>query len=277
LTSPSRVHLERRLIPARGFDGKLAVHIAGRPDAPVMLLGHSILTSTRVWLGQIGLLVEQGYRVVSLDARGHGLSDEPHRQCSMDDLVADNIQVLDALGIHHVHFMGLSQGGMVGLGLGILHPERVASLIICGGRADVPANVAAAWDERIAVAHERGTAALAEATAERWLGREYMQANPDTARAVKEMIAGTSLGGFIAWARALQSLDYMNRLGSIVAPVQLIAGARDAALPDAMRELQSRISGAHLEVIPDAGHLPNIEQQRAFNDAIVRRLHWLDL
>lgn len=265
------------MIRARGFDGKLAVHIAGRPHAPVMMLGHSILTSNRMWLGQIALLVQQGYRVVSVDARGHGQSSEPHTQCSMEDLVADNVHVLDVLEIHLAHFIGLSLGGMVGLGLGILHPDRIASLIICSGRADAPATFALPWDERIAIAREQGTAALAEPTAQRWFGNEFLDACPDTARAVKEMIAGTSVGGFIACARALQGLDYLTRLGSIAAPVQLIAGARDGVLPEAMRELESRISGAQLEVIPNAGHLPNIDQQRVFNDAIVRRLHWLDL
>jgi 3-oxoadipate enol-lactonase len=271
------MQLETRWIPARGFDGKLAVHMAGRPQAPVMMLGHAILTSTKVWLAQIALLVQQGYRVVSVDARGHGQSSEPHTTCSMDDLVADHIDVLDALAIHHVHFMGLSLGAMVGLGLGILHPHRIASLILCSGRADAPPAVAAPWDERIAVAREQGTAALADSTAERWFGKEFLQADPATARTVKEMVGGTSVGGFIACARALQGLDYLNRVGNIAAPVQLIAGARDGALPDVIRDLQRRIRGANLELIPDAGHLPNIEQPAAFNDMIVRRLYWLDL
>ena len=271
------MRVETRLIPARGFDGKLAVHIAGRPQAPVMMLGHSILASNQMWLGQIPLLVQQGYRVVSVDARGHGQSSEPHTQCSMDDLVADNVHVLDVLEIHHVHFMGLSLGAMIGLGLGILYPDRIASLIICSGRADAPATFEVPWDERIAIARDQGTAALAESTAQRWFSNEFLDNHPDIARAVKEMISGTSTGGFIACARALRSLDYLQRLGSIAAPVQLIIGARDGGLPDVMRELQSRLSGAHLEVIPDAGHLPNIEQQRAFNDAIMHRLHWLDL
>jgi 3-oxoadipate enol-lactonase len=271
------MRVDTRLIPARGFDGKLAVHMAGRPQAPVIMLGHSILTSNRMWLGQIALLVQQGYRVVSVDARGHGQSSEPHTQCSMDDLVADNIHVLDVLEIHHAHFMGLSLGGMVGIGLGILHPDRIASLIICSARADAPTTSGLLLDERIAAAREQGTEALAASTSERWFGNQYLDAHPDIARAMTEMIAETSVGGFIACARALQGLDYLTRLGNIAAPVQLIAGARDGVLPDAMRELESRISGAQLEIIPDAGHLPNIDQQRAFNDAIVRRLHWLDL
>jgi 3-oxoadipate enol-lactonase len=269
------MQLESTLIPAGGFHGKLAVHTAGPVGAPAVVLGHSILASTKMWRGQIEMLLELGLRVVSVDTRGHGASDEPPPKCSLDDLVADNIRVLDELGIARAHFIGVSLGGMVALGLGILHPDRVAGLIVCDARADAPPAFAAPWDERIAMAQEHGTAALADSTAERWFGSDFLERRPELAREVKEMIAGTSVGGFAACARALQGLDYLSRVGRITAPTQWIVGANDGVLPDAMRHLQSLVSGSALDVIEGAGHLPNVDQPAAFNAVVARRLHSL--
>lgn len=269
------MQLESTLISAEGFQGKLAVHTAGPVGAPAVVLGHSILASTNMWRGQIERLLELGLRVVSIDTRGHGASDEPPLECSLDDLVADNIRVLDKLGIERAHFIGVSLGGMVALGLGILHPDRVASLIVCDARADAPPAFAAPWDERIAMAQEHGTAALADSTAERWFGSDFLARRPEVAREMKEMIAGTSVGGFAACARALQGLDYLGRVGRIAAPTQWIVGANDGVLPDAMRHLQSLVSGSAFDVIEGAGHLPNVDQPAAFNAVVARRLHSL--
>lgn len=269
------MYLESRFIPAQGFDGKLAVHMAGPAGAPALVLGHSILASTRMWRGQLEMLLGLGLRVVSIDTRGHGASDAPPPKCSLDDLVADSIRVLDELRIARAHFMGVSLGGMVALGLGILHPDRVASLIVCDARADAPPAFAAPWDERIATAQEHGTAALAESTAERWFGQDFLRREPAIAGEIKEMIGATSVGGFVACARALQGLDYLGRVARITAPTQWIVGANDGPLPDAMRHLQSLVPGSALEVIAAAGHLPNVDQPAAFNEVVARRLRSL--
>lgn len=268
----SSMQLQSVLFRAQGFDGNLAVHTAGPTDAPVIVLGHSILASTRMWHGQVEMLLQLGLRVVSIDTRGHGASDAPSTNCTLDDLVVDNIRVLDELGIARAHFMGVSLGGMVALGLGILYPQRVASLIVCDARADAPPAFAVPWDDRIATAQELGTAALAESTAERWFGPDFLRREPVIASEVKQMIGATTVGGFVACARALQGLDYLPRVGEITAPTQWIVGANDGPLPDAMRHLQSLVPGSTLEVIDGAGHLPNIDQPGAFNAVVSRRL-----
>ena len=54
------------------------------------------------------------------------------------------------------------------------------------------------------------------------------------------------------------------------APTSLIVGANDGPLPQAMRDIQALIAGAVLEVIPEAGHLPNIDQPQVFNAALLQ-------
>lgn len=253
-----------------GPAGEIAVYLQGDERAPGVLMAHSILSSSVMWEAQAALLAERGLRVVRADTRGHGASQPVVAPCTMDDLAADSVAVLDALGIEAAHYVGLSLGGMSGFGLGLHHAERMLSLCLCDCRADAPPAFAAPWDERIAAAERDGCQALAAATIERWFGKPFVDAQPDIARRFMALAAGTSVPGFVGCARAIQGLDYIAAVGGIELPVTFIVGANDSVLPAAMRELQSRLPQAVLELIADAGHLPPIDQPAAFDAALLR-------
>lgn len=252
-------------------DADIAYEVQGPPDAPAVVMTHSILSSRMMWAAQAALLVRRGLRVVRVDARGHGASHCRVDACTMDDLAADTLAVLDALAIAKAHYVGLSLGGMSGLCLGIAHPGRLLSLVLCAARADAPPAVAAPWDERIAQAQaQQSCAGLAPASLERWFGQPFLDAHPEIATRFREQAAATQVRGFVACARAIQGLDYLDRVARIGAPTTLIVGRRDGVLPEAMQALQARIAGSALEVIDGAGHLPNIDQPAAFDAALQR-------
>ena len=69
---------------------------------------------------------------------------------------------------------------------------------------------------------------------------------------------------------AIKGLNYIADVDRITTPTTFIVGANDGVLPQAMGELQPRIAGCVLELIADAGHLPNIDQPAAFNAALLR-------
>lgn len=252
-----------------GPAGRLALTICGPEDAPVVLMAHSILAASMMWERQAALLAGLGWRVVCADSRGHGASDAPPAPYAMHDLVDDIIAILDGLGLERAHYVGLSLGGMTGFGLGIHHANRLDSLVVCDARADAPAAFAAPWPERIRIARDEGCLGLAASTAERWFGRPFLDANPAIAQRFLAAIGGTATEGFIGCSQALLGLDYLDQVGSIAVPTTFIVGARDGPLPDAMRDLQGLIAGSVLSVIPDAGHLPNIDQPDAFDAALL--------
>jgi len=74
------------------------------------------------------------YRLILLDARGHGNSDKPHDSDAYDwaSLASDVVSVLDAEGLPAVHFLGYSMGGVVGFALAKYEPQRVISLMSGG-------------------------------------------------------------------------------------------------------------------------------------------------
>lgn len=255
-----------------GPAGELCVHIQGNASAPAVLMTHSIMSSSMMWQAQADLLAATGWRVIRADTRGHGASQASVAPYAMDDLVADSVAILDALNIKRAHYVGLSLGGMSGFGLGIHHADRLLSLCLCDARADMTPAVAAPWDERIALARNKGCGALAAPTIERWFGKAFIDAHPATYQAFHATATATSVAGFVGSAQAIQQLDYLPQVHHISTPTTLIVGGNDGPLPQVMQALQQLIPGAAIELIAEAGHLPNIDQPTAFNTALMRHL-----
>jgi len=264
-------HFSRSSI--RGPSGRISVRYGGPENGPAVLFGHSILTSSAVWRRQATLLAGRGFRVLCPDMRGHGRSEATPAPYGMDDLVADNMAVLNSFGIDRVHFVGVSQGGMIGFGLGTHHAQRLLSLCIVASRADAPPPFAAAWEERITLVSQQGSVnCLAGATAERWFGAAYLDANRDVADNLQTCIRATEPEGFIGCARAIQGLDYLAGVPKITVPTTLVIGSRDTSLLQAMKDLAPLIRGAVLQVIDEAGHLPQIDQPDTFDALLLRHL-----
>lgn len=254
-----------------GKDGRLSLRAGGPEGGAPVLLCHSILTSSAIWHRQAIALAARGFRVLALDSRGHGRSEAPRGPYTMDDLVADAVAVLDHLGIAQAHVIGVSQGGMTAFGLGVRHPDRVRSLCVIAARADAPPPFAAAWDDRITLVRERGIAPLAAPTAERWCGRPFLDAHPEIATALLGCIGETAPEGFIGCARAIQGLAYLDGVTTLKLPLTMIVGALDQLLVAPMTELAAML-GCRLVIIPDAGHLPQLDHPDEVDAVIERHL-----
>ena len=110
---------------------RIHYHVEG--EGPPLLLHHGLTSSLEDWRehGYVEGLKDD-YRLILMDARGHGASDKPHdpEAYAMEHRVGDMVRVLNELGIPSAHFYGYSYGGRVGLEAAKLVPERVRSLIV---------------------------------------------------------------------------------------------------------------------------------------------------
>ena len=252
--------------------GPLSLRLGNAGGTETVLFNHSILTGSAIWHRQARRLLADGWRVICLDTRGHGGSAASAAPYAMDDLVADNIAALDALGIPKVHYVGVSQGGMTGFGLGIQHPGRIASLCIVAARADAPPPFAAAWDDRIALVRAKGIDALAGPTAERWFGQDFLDSHPAVAAELLTCIRQTSAEGFVGCAQAIQGLNYLGDVAAIASPVSLVIGSRDEALLEPMRQLAKSLPHSAYTEIGGAGHLPQIDRPAEFDQVLLGHL-----
>jgi 3-oxoadipate enol-lactonase len=243
--------------------------LSGNENAPVVMMSHSLGSSSIMWQPQLEALAPR-YRLLRFDTRGHGQSDAPKGAYNLEQLAGDALALLDTLEIDKVHFVGLSMGGMIAQCFALSHPERLMSLALCDTAAVVPDEAQPIWQERIDATRRYGMAAGVDETMQRWFTRSYLAKSPPAVEKIRAQFLNTPAEGFIGCSEAIRRLNYMDRLSSIQLPALIIVGADDPGTPvSASEEMHARIPASELVIIPSAAHLSNIEQPDAFNQALV--------
>jgi len=253
-------------------DFALNCAVDGPDGADWIILSNSLGADLSMWDDQVALLT-QGYRVLRYDTRGHGGSDTPPGPYSFDDLTGDVIKLMDHFAVESAAFMGLSMGGMTGLGLALEHPHRVSRVVCADGRADAPAPFRAMWDERIEKVATGGLAAIVDGTLASWLTEDWRNAHPDRVAAIRRMVLGNDPQGYIACCQALKGLDYLRRLPEVTVPILYIGGRQDmGAAPEVMQAMADATPSGVYTPIENAAHIANINAPKAFNAAVARFL-----
>jgi 3-oxoadipate enol-lactonase len=246
---------------------------SGRLGAPVVMLSHSLGSCLSMWEPQMEIL-QNHYRVLRYDTRGHGGSDAPESGYTMAQLVEDAVGLLQVLSIAKVHWVGLSMGGMIGQQLALDHPDILVSLVLCDTTAIMPEASRPLMQERIELARQKGMEGLVNATLERWFTPPFLQQNPPELRRIREYFLKTPVAGYVGCSEAIQGLNLSGRLAEINIPSLIIVGEEDMGTPvAAARAIQGHIPDSRLVILPSAAHLSNVEQAKAFNQALMGFLH----
>jgi pimeloyl-ACP methyl ester carboxylesterase len=118
---------------------RLAVRVHAAPSASArgLLLHHGLASSQRIWDLLLPRLLRH-FRVVTLDARGHGLSAKPSGGYGIETVVADTLAVLRATHLRRTIVAGHSWGASVALELAARHPRSVAGAVLVDGGLGSP-------------------------------------------------------------------------------------------------------------------------------------------
>ena len=251
--------------------GGVAFHyrLDGPADAPAVVFSNSLGTDFRTWDAVVERLAGQ-YRILRYDTRGHGLSDAPKGAYSIERLADDLAGIMDAAGMEKAVICGLSVGGVTAQQMHKAHPGKVQALILCDTAAKI--GDADMWQQRIDTAlGEGGLASMASAVLQRWFSYEYPTQHPTDLDGWRNMLVRTPAVGYAGVSHALKDGDLRNHCANIDVPTLVVCGADDGATTPAMvQALADSIVGATYLEIPDAGHLPCIEQPVILADAIDR-------
>lgn len=245
-----------------GDGARIAYRFDGREDAPVLMLSNSIATTLHMWDGVTPDLAER-FRVLRYDTRGHGASDAPAGAYSIDRFGRDVIELLDALGLQRVHFLGLSLGGFIGQWLGIHAPERIDRLILSNTSSRLgPPEL---FDQRIAeLAQAADMTETAEMFMNNWFPARMIEARLPAVDAFRTMARHTSPQGLAGSFAAVRDADLRRTVALITAPTLVIAGEYDMVTAASHGEaIAAAIPGARYVSLPTV-HMPNVETAPAF-------------
>jgi 3-oxoadipate enol-lactonase len=243
--------------------------LSGKEEGPVVVLSHSLGSSLVMWEPQLTAL-EPHFQVLRYDTRGHGGSETAPGPYTFELLARDVVGLLDGLGLSKIHFVGVSMGGMIGQALGLLHSDRLLSLILCDTAAANPPGSGEIWQERIELVQKEGLAPLLEPTLERWFRPEFIRQAPPILEKIRRQFLATTINGYVGCSQAIMELDYLEKLGKIQIPSLIVVGEDDPGTPvSAARAMQERIVDSKLVILPCARHLSSVEQGEAFNRALL--------
>lgn len=253
-----------------GDGTRIAYRFDGDPSLPVLVLSNSIGTTLHMWDAQIPALTEY-FHVLRYDTRGHGGSGVPDGAYSFDRLGRDVLELLDALNIQRVHFLGLSLGGFIGQWLGVHAPERIDRLILANTSSYL--GPAQQWDERIAaVLQAADMTATAETFLANWFPAHLLDAKAPAVDDVRAMLLATDRQGLAGAYAAVRDADLRRTIALISNPTLVIAGQYDTVtLAEHSERIAATVPGAALIVLP-AVHLSNIELPEPFMRAVLEFL-----
>lgn len=248
--------------------GKLSYDVAG--NGPLMLCVPGMGDTRRVYERFAPAMIEAGYRVITMDLRGNGLSRGKFATHNLNDLANDIKAILDAEGVQKAY---LAAGSISGASAGLFatqYPERVLGLILfapvfySGGRV-LPAIMTA-------LIRTPGLASpLWGAYFKTLYPKQPIEA--DYLAEIKANIAqkgGAKSLGDMAWTRHLD-----EKTSQIKAPTLIFFGTKDPDFKDANEEatkVQKDIPQAQIEVYEGIGHYP---QREAFDEVLPKTLEWL--
>ena len=237
---------------------KLAMREAGDPKGMTVVLIHGFPMSGAMWEPQLEAL--KAYRVLIPDLRGFGATPLV-APWLLEHAAADILETVSGKAV----FVGLSMGGYVALRIVETAPERVMGLVLCDTRAEPDAN---------------------ENKVKRAGAIDFVRTNGVDAFLgpfLKDSVAASSALPFLrdvaakatpeAMMAALVALaarpDAAPGLSKIKVPTAILVGSQDKITPLPLSEaMRSRIPGAELHIIPDAGHFSNAENPAAFNERL---------
>jgi 3-oxoadipate enol-lactonase / 4-carboxymuconolactone decarboxylase len=213
---------------ARLDDIRCYYRLDGVETRPTVVLSHSLGLDHGMFEPQVAALTSR-FRVLRYDVRGHGGSDAPAGEYTIERLGQDALALLDHLGLERVAWCGVSLGGMVGQWLAATAGDRVSDLVLANTSPRI-ADPAGMEARRLAVL-DRGMAAIVDTAMARFFGDRLVAANPPHLASAREVFLATDPVGYAGCCAALRDFDGASLLARIAARTLVVSGDDDSSMP----------------------------------------------
>lgn len=225
----------------------------------------------RAWQPQVDRFSTR-FRVITYDQRGTGASDKLQRSFSVDQMTAELVALMDALGIERAHLVGQSTGGAIGQTAAIEYPQRLARLVIYSTWTHCDP-----WFRRLFEArrmmYEQCGSELHARFHPLWLyPPDYVNSHDAEIEAERRIAIGNAppVECSIGRIDAILAFDRRADLGRIRTPTLIIVAQDDYITPSYHAQaLHRAIPGSRLEVFAGGGHSLSKTRTEEFNRVVL--------
>ncbi|MED1203177.1 alpha/beta fold hydrolase [Heyndrickxia acidicola] len=238
--------------------------------APLILL-HGLHGSSRMLKKEISQLKEH-FRVIALDARGHGESDKPQHY-TMEDHIQDVVNLLNHLKLEKVFLLGISMGSYIAQGVASAYPKRVEKLVLVVPKGHGKTSSMQELLDR----HAQELEGLSFAEQFSYVSKYIFHSSAAIQNAFSEFYADkamlTSPQEQDASNKAIEGFNFLKDLEKITAKTLVISGKYDGLNPpERGKEVASRIPDAAFIEFMHSGHGPSIEEPERFKKEVINFL-----
>lgn len=236
-----------------------SLRASSKPEAPRLVLIHSLALDASIWDGVIAKLGDQA-SVLAYDCRGHGRSERHAGSFTTELFARDLAELLDHVGWSSAAVAGCSMGGCVAQAFAGLYPGRATALGLIDTTAWYGEDAPKTWRNRAGVARSKGFAGMVDFQVSRWFGERFRAASPKLVRKTAAIFLANDLDCYAASCILLGDADLRPYLASLRIPVAVIVGEEDYATPAAAaRQMHDAIPSSTLKILQGARHLTPIE------------------
>lgn len=243
------------------------VHGSGNP----LLLSTGLGGNASFWALQVPRFAKD-FTVVVYDHRGSGQSTMSRIVYSVDQMTADVVALMDALGIERAHFVGHSLGGAIGQVMGIEHPDRLRSLVISSSVTKADAYLRRIFEVRGRILEDSGVDAYFRSATLFLYPCRYIAENFDAIKAAEAVMIANAPPVEVIRSKIAAALafDRTVDLGRIATPTVVNVAGDDILTPPYFSEALARlIPGARLEILDGGAHFT----PSTVADAYYRQVH----
>ena len=238
-----------------------------------IVFSHGYLMNHTMFAGQIERL-QQDYRCISFEHRGHGQSEVTSSGYELDNLVTDAITLIEQLDCGPVHFVGMSTGGFVGMRIALRRPDLLRSLVLMSTSAEAEPEKALKKNKLLlkTVKHLGWWPVIGQVLS-MMFHRTFLKTpkHRNTVNIWKSIVTGQNKNAMLAFGKSIFSRDnVLPQLQGVSLPVAVIVGEFDVLTPpQCSQRMADTIPGARLFTIADAGHSAAIEKPEEVHNALL--------
>ncbi|MBX9600732.1 MAG: alpha/beta fold hydrolase [Bryobacteraceae bacterium] len=245
---------------------RLAAYDAG--SGPPLVLLHGQFGDHQDWWPVLQPLSRE-FRVFAVDLPGYGASAKPRRRYTAGFFVETLHELLQSAGIQHPILAGNSWGGSIAISYALRHPAQALVLVGSAGIRRYSAEELGAIYARLNPGYLAG---MKPADARALFSQLFPVPSENSRRYIEKQAAMTLRPDYADYAAMLaqaiplaHEYNLRDRLPEIPVPALILWGELDSRIPVENAHIAAAsIPGARLEILPGAGHMPQIEAPEHF-------------